>query len=210
MLVHGWLLWRLSPQPDPAAPPVVLDLVIEPAPEIAPEAVNPPDIPDNTDLSAPEESPLPVPVVQPAVSVRVPPRVEERVPVESAGAGTVLNLERPDDWDEIVNSLPVPGHVLPFNPGLSEGVALRIAEKKRRGLVNARAAAVYGVADDAFDRDGGLGREKKMDGRCYVLVDDPSVEAGSRWWASQCKDTKTTGLSLDPVEYDGVGRIIAN
>lgn len=208
MLVHGWLLWRYSPQPLPATPPVVLDVVIEPVSDVVPEIDVPEEIPVRPEVTVSEKQPpTRAPVVQPVVSVPAPSVLDEEI--ETSGGATILNLERPADWDDIVNSLPAPGHVLPFNPGLSEGVALRAAEKKRQGLISARTAAVYGVADEAFDREGGLGREKKMDGQCYVLVDDPSVEQGSRWWASQCKDTKTNALSLDPVEYDAVGRIIA-
>ena len=98
---------------------------------------------------------------------------------------------------------------IPFNPVLEAGVVVREIDKKRKALVEARVAAVYGVSDEAYERITGVGTEIKIDGRCYVLKED-SAMGGTQWWPSQCTDTRQNSLTLPPIEYDAIGRAIAD
>jgi hypothetical protein len=125
-------------------------------------------------------------------------------------ARTRLNLNPPADWDDIVREVAVPDRRLPFNPELDNALQARTAEVRRRRLVSSRSAAVYGVSDAAYARARPYGTEVKRDGRCVVLVEDRGVEKGARWWASQCTDTQQNPFTLPTIEYDALGRAIAD
>lgn len=123
----------------------------------------------------------------------------------------VLNLDRPSNWDEIVNAIPLPpAGKFAFNPALGEGVGRRIRERRRVALVGDRRSAVYGVADEDYARTGALGEELKMDGGCVILMEDKGVEEGQRWWASQCTETRQNRFMLPEVDYDALGRVVAD
>lgn len=131
-------------------------------------------------------------------------------PESSASLRVVLNLERPADWDDIVESMPGPDTALPFNPGLEARVRERQSEKRRQGLVASRGTATYGASDQQYQRTVGIGEEVKVDGSCYVLVENRSVEEGARWWPSQCTDSKRRPIDLDPVKFDAIGRVVVD
>jgi hypothetical protein len=222
LFVHGLLIMTSIPDsiPDLIKPPgateLTLELILErPRPDAPPveeppaEAEEPPVIePPLVEEPPPVEEP---PEDDPGDDEAVEPTVTQTEVVLPAPI-MKLNLERPDNWDEIVESVPgpAPARSLAFNPALEQRLNDRLADKARKGLLSAREAAIYGVSDDAFARKGGLGEEIKLDGSCYILIEDRGVEEGARWWPSQCTETRKKPLNLDPVEYDALGRIITD
>lgn len=170
----------------------------------------------------PEEEPDPLPaeapLVEPVVTVSEPepeptqvtdPVVVEEVVPETTDPPiprTTLNLSHPENWDTLIDTLPDPDVTLYFNEDLKERVASREQDKRRKALVDARVAAVYGVSDEEYTREGPRGKEIKIDGRCYILVDSPGIESGTRWWRSPCGDTQLNPFLLEPIEYDAIGR----
>ena len=126
------------------------------------------------------------------------------------GARLAENLERPENWDEVLMRIPDPDVRLDFNRELEEGVASREADRRRKQLVEDRARAVYGIPDEEYSRVGALGTEIKINGKCYVLVENAAVESGSRWYRTNCKEIRTNPLLLDPIEYDALGRVVAD
>ncbi len=67
---------------------------------------------------------------------------------------------------------------------------------------------MYGVSDQQYARHTGIGEEVKLNGACYRLVENRSVEGGVRWWSGRCTDSRQAPLDLDPVVFDGAGRLI--
>ena len=109
-LAHVELWWWLSPESDNDRPPVRLDVVLVPAEPLLPEDQHPPQV-----------SPDPEPEEDRIADVQQPPdQSEPHQPPETTA--TRLNLEKPENWDELVRSLPGPGTTLAFNPGLSEAL----------------------------------------------------------------------------------------
>lgn len=207
MLLHGLLFaiyWEppLSPTANP-----VLEVVLERVEVEVPEEV-------------PEPEPEEVPLLEPVVTVTEPepaqitdPIVTEEPVPESSETPiprTTLNLSHPENWDTLIDTLPDPAVTLHFNTDLKERVATREQDKRRKALVDQRVAAVYGVSDEEYTREGPRGKEIKIDGRCYILVDNPGIESGTRWWGTRCQDTQLNPFMLDPIEYDAIGRVIAD
>lgn len=208
VIVHGVVLAVfIDPPPVPTAQRV-LDLVIErPLPE--PEALEPTELP-----AVVEEPPVTETPVEPLVEefAETPPAPEPEEPVESATppVRAVLNLQRPDNWEDLIDRIPDPDVRLHFNEELEQGVAAAEEERRRRQLVGDRVGAVYGVPDEAYSRIGPRGSEIKINGACYVMIDSPAIEEGARWWRGPCTDTKMSSFLLDPIEYDALGRVVAD
>jgi len=205
VLLHGLLLSFYEKPILKTPEKVVLDLVLEqpPEPEVE-EAVLEPEEPPQEEEPPPEE-PL-VGETPRETELIGDPETEPVVEPEH----TVLNMEQPENWDTLIDRLPDPDVKLAFNRDLKERVTVRDGEKRRTQLVEDRVAAVYGVPDELYTREGPLGTEIKINGKCYVLMENPAVEAGSRWWGTQCKDTKISPFLLDPIEYDAIGRVVAD
>ena len=201
-LIGHCLFWWWAPPLQQERPVLRFDVVLEPAREMSPagETVlqEPPEIPAEPDLA-------PAPPVDAAGLADIP--ADEVISIPPAEAPVKLNLSRPPQWDEIVSDLPAPKRTLAFNPALGRAVQAREAELRRQGLVRQRLAAVYGVADDAYTRDGALGTELKREGGCVTLVENRDLEEGQRWWASTCTETRQNALTLPTVEYDALGRV---
>lgn len=215
VLLHGLLLGLYVEPLERAGRPLVLEIALtpRPTPEPAPEPIEDPppelDTPDTVIEPEPDERET---AIEPEVAVRPEPVAEpaaQAAPVPPAPR-MVLNLERPSNWDELVESLPGPDIGLHFNPSLERSLRSRQAEQQRSALVAQRAASVYGVADEAYSRQGGLGTELKQNGRCVTLVETPAVEEGSRWWVGRCRDTKINPFLLPAIEYDALGRAIGD
>ena len=215
VLLHGLLLvWNTELPSAPAQPPIpdlVLDLVLEPQTleqelETEPEIISQPapvteqpeseQIVETTSELPPESKP----------ATLLSEELAELKPV----SGTPLKLERPSNWDELVAELPAPDVIVHFNSALQKGIEARDGVKRRHALVAGRLASVYGVPDELYTREGPLGTEIKINGRCYVLSDQPSIEAGTRWWRSTCTDTRQNPFTLAPIEYDAIGRVVAD
>lgn len=210
VLLHGVLAWWLDSPSEPTPSPVRLEVVLTPvpaAPDASARVPEPADEPPDLDPPLPATKEAPVartdPDRQPAGSPPGLPR-----------APTRLNLQRPSGWDDLVAGAMVPpgsGNPprLAFNPALEAALGAYAAARERRALLADRGAAVYGVADESFSREGAWGTQAKRDGRCVTLVDDP-VEGGTRWWAGRCTETRRNPFSLEPLEYDGLGRVVAD
>ena len=203
LVVHGALLVWLQPPERERQAPVTLEVVLESHPEPDPrdpEPRSPPQL-------APELVVLDPPPAAPPEKAEPVPELP-REPAEDESTRMVLNLERPENWQPIVEETGPPPISIPFNPDLEEGVVIRESDKKRKALVDARIAAVYGVSDEAYTRETGVGTEMKIKGRCYVLKED-ALE-GTSWWPSQCTDTRQNPFTLPSIEYDPIGRVIAD
>ena len=135
---------------------------------------------------------------------------DETTPDEPRKPTAILNLNRPSDWDEIVNEIRLPAGKLAFNPSLGEAIQQRIGERRRGTFVANRRAAIYGVTDEDYARTGALGEELKMKGGCVTLMENKGVEEGQRWWASQCTETRQNPFTLPEVEYDALGRAVVD
>ncbi|MGE0625635.1 MAG: hypothetical protein AB7I04_13270 [Pseudomonadales bacterium] len=209
ILVHGAVVWWIVGQEQPGRAPVRLEVVLM-VPSAAPES-----------KAAPADEPVAAadPPALSTPSVREPPverPPEPRVAPDPSPPRVVLNLERPAEWDDLVAGeagSDAPGQWaprLPFNAALEAALDTGIAEQRRRVLVAERSAAAYGVADEAYARDGALGTQLKRDGHCLTLVEDRAVERGARWWAGTCTETRRSPFTLRPVEYDRLGRMVAD
>lgn len=193
VLGHGVLLLvSLERDVEPPQAVPVLELVLERAPAEPVEV--PPGVVDRVSDRRSAE------VAEPAVEPERPPEIPR----------TVLNLKRPENWDELVESISDPGVKLDFNVDLKNRVAIRESDKRRKQLVEGRVAAVYGLRDELYARVSSLGTEVKIDGKCYVLVESLAIEEGTRWWRGKCKETTVDPFLLDPIEYDAIGRVIAD
>ena len=217
VLAHALLLqWLEVPRRQPPEP-VVYELVLtrppatnRPAIRHEPEAPSPPPVAGID--SEPDVRPPSAGRVLPTPSG---PALEKPIPETSRHSRTgtpegitELNLQRPAEWDELVEGIPGSGLSLPFNPALAERVAVRHYEKRRQRLLANRRSDVYGVTDEQYARRTGTGYEMKQDGTCHVLVEEPSVEEGVRWWSGPCTDTRQRTMDLLPLEVDALGRAI--
>jgi hypothetical protein len=208
VLLHGLLLSVFVEPPVEPPKERILDLVIveEPIEEPVEESVVPVE---PVEVEPPTEARI-------EAIAEVPPEpgpvTELEVPVEVAAppAGTVLNLRRPDNWDELIDRIPDPDVKLEFNVDLKERVAARETDKRRQRLVAGRVASVYGVSDDDYTRIGARGTQMKRDGGCVTLVEDKFVEEGARWWPGQCTETKANPFTLVPIEISAVGQAVAD
>jgi hypothetical protein len=220
VILHGAMLLLLvdpghrSKAPERSMVEFVLELLPEetkpPEPEIqAPADIVPVEVPP-VEVTETVDQPTDV-AEETAISEAVPmPEAESEIPAPSEVPRTVLNLERPSNWETLVDQAPDPAVRLRFNPGLESAVAERRGEQRRSGLLASRSAATYGVADEQYTVDRGLGETVKIGGSCYTLVRDPDVEGGQRWWSSQCVESRSDRWDLDPVEYDALGRALAD
>ena len=134
---------------------------------------------------APDDSEATLETTEPVTEV-VSGAIEPSPIVPEQPLSRPLDLSRPPDWDDIVEKVPVPAGGLVFNTELGRALQAREAEIARSDLVEARQAAIYGVADGDYRRSGPRGEAFKQDGRCVTLVEDPGVEEGQRWWAGTC------------------------
>jgi hypothetical protein len=209
VLVHGVLLSLLPKPSEGPTPQPVLDVVLSP-PRQGPEPEEPEA--QTTELRAPEETAASEPIPEPARELEMPERVEpEPAPVrEREVPRTVLNLERPTNWDDLIERTPEPDVKSTFNPDLKNRLVRRERQKRHQQLVQARVDAAYGVPDELYARAGPLGTEIKTDGRCYVLAANPAVEDGDRWWARRCTDTRTNPFRLAPIDADAIGRAVVD
>jgi hypothetical protein len=211
LLLHGLLFAIYWEPPLSPAENAVLEVVLEPV-----------ELPEDVSDPEREEAPLLEPVLTVAEPEPEPesepaqitdPVVIEETILESTDTPiprTTLNLSHPENWDTLIDTLPDPDVTLYFNEDLKERVAIREQDKRRKALVDARVAAVYGVSDEEYTREGPRGKEIKIDGRCYILVDSPGIESGTRWWRSPCGDTHLNPFLLEPIEYDAIGRVVAD
>lgn len=211
VLVHGVLLLLFPKSRESPTPQPVLDVVLS-SPQQGPE-------PEETEVRVmepateplePEETAVSEPIPELAREPELPERVEPAPVREREVPRTVLNLERPTNWDELIERMPDPDVKLTFKPDLKNRLAVREGEKRRQRLVKARADAIYGVPDELYARAGPLGTEIKTDGRCYVLAANPAVEDGDRWWSHRCTDTRTNPLRLAPIDSDPIGRAVVD
>ena len=211
LIVHGVLYLQL-PMPDtgrtltrfeieltPSAPGAESDPVAEEKPREQPPESAVPELPAESD-----EHPVAGADTEQAAA-DPDPASEETDERESAP----LDLSRPADWDEIVREVTVQDSRLAFIPDLGRALNAREADARRSRLIQQRSAAIYGVADEAYTRTGPLGEELKRDGGCVRLVEDRDVEEGQRWWASTCTETRENPFTLPVVEYDALGRVVA-
>jgi len=210
VLLHGLLLaiyWEppLKPRESPVLD-VVLETVVKPREQE--QLVREVETPEPAPQEPPKLEPLPVVVESvPELEPIEEPTIES---VEPSEPKIVLNLRYPENWDALVDEASDPDVTLHFNQDLGQRVAVREAEKRRKGLVDARVAAVYGVADEQYTRTRSLETEIKIDDACYVLAESPGIEDGSRWWRSQCGDTRQNPFTQESVDYDAIGRVVAN
>ena len=217
VLAHALLLQWLEVLRRQPPEPVVYELVLTRPPATnrsairhEPEAPSPPPVAGIA--SEPDVRPMSPGRVPPPPAGPVPEKPKTKTSRHSR-AGTPeerleLNLQRPAEWDELVEGAPGSGLALPFNPALAERVAVRRYERSRRRLLANRRSDVYGVTDEQYARRTGTGQEVKQDGTCHVLVEEPSVEEGARWWSGPCTDTRQRTMDLLPLEVDVLGRAI--
>ena len=206
-LIHSVLIPFIYDSPEPPTRSAPFEFVLEPAPTRLPD--------EDEGLAGlePAEAPQPPDVAEPSAAPDEQPVSEE--PAERIATDTArppLNLERPANWQELVDQAPDPDVRLHFNRGLAVAVEGREIEQRRRGLLGVRRAAVYGVADEHYGPDASDGHREmvKIGGSCYVLVNDPDVESGQRWWPSQCVETKAAPSDLDVLAFDPLGRVLAD
>ena len=89
-------------------------------------------------------------------------------------------------------------------------MATRESERRRKQLLEDRVMAVYGTPDEEYARVDALGTEIKINGKCYVLVENSAVESGSRWYRTNCLEAETNPFLLEPIENDALGRVVAD
>ncbi|MEM8767769.1 MAG: hypothetical protein AAGE43_10020 [Pseudomonadota bacterium] len=229
VFVHvAFLFWV----PDwPSAPaPVVLELELARAPAMVtgpePAAALAPEVGAEDEAIEAEQEPGPQPEDaapdNPAQSAATGDETElpaSSETLEAAAASgsetpaTILNLERPASFSDWIGDGAAEADAasvqLAFNPKMAEALRAERADAKRRALLHARRAAVYGVADDAYRREGPLGTALKRDGRCLRL-EESDLEEGQRWWAGTCTESRQNAFTLDAVEYDARGRMVTD
>lgn len=209
-LAHGFAIAWIMLQPPPNRPPVRLEVTLT-TPSVPPQRA---EIPSEPAEGRQEDPVVPAEAKVPGLPLDRPQPLED-LDAREPERPMVLNLERPTDWDRWID--PGAGSdqnastpFLPFNAALEAALGTGIAARERRLLVAQRGAALYGVADSAYAREGPRGTELKSDGRCVTLVEDRAVEAGARWWATPCTDTRQTPFTLPPVGYDRLGRVVVD
>lgn len=123
-----------------------------------------------------------------------------------------LNLDLPSDWSKYLDteqSLTI--RELPFNPTLGELKAKAEEGKARRQLLAMRERAIYGLSDEEFGiREGFGNRMIKVDGRCYILREATELGGGDQWSMTGCPDPRQHPMTLPLLEFDAVGRVMAD
>ena len=195
------------------------DVVTAPRPPAAPLNVElrPPE-PDRTFVieeikPVVQRRPVLPPPLAPRIDFEVLPAAEPDAEEPEPRRRTVLNLERPANWDALIegkDDADVGSADLPFNPTLAQAVRSSRESRHRRVLLASRYQSVHGLADDVFGRSGPLGEEIKVKGRCYSLQETPELGSAPRWWATRCREPRDKPLKLDPLSYDARGRIVTD
>jgi len=213
MLAHGGVLaWLEDPSDPPDLHPPSGSMQLQ----VVLTRSKPEDPPSTSPAAAP--APLwPFPSTDRETSTdNRSPQVAEVPLVARPEARTPLDLERPARWDDLLGdttgSASSRGGTtnLAFTPALAAALVNRDSARRREALVAERAAAVHGVADASYTREGPRGSELKLDGRCITLVEDHAVESGVRWWSGTCTETRTNPILLNAVEYDRLGRLLVD
>jgi hypothetical protein len=210
------LLWRDPPETRaPSASTIELELTLVPPAETPIPPVEPgldPADPVRDESVAPEplaQSPQAPPVPDPVAETESVAQTEDPTPVRQP-----LKLQSPENWDQVLQQ-PAPSNSviaeLPFHPELREEAGKVRSAAARRQLFAIRERAITGLSEDEFGGLQGLDSETvKIDDRCYTLRPSASVGNGTEWWMTGCMDSRQHPATLQPLEYDGTGRVVAD
>jgi hypothetical protein len=124
----------------------------------------------------------------------------------------VLNLDLPDRWESVVDSDLDPAALsdLPFNRALGLQAETQRRSQARKDLLAARQREVHGATDEEYGRKlDAAGETIKVDGRCFSLRES-EFGGASQWWMTGCGEPLRNPLTLNQLEFDAVGRVVAD
>ncbi len=203
LLLHAAALWWWPVAKQGRPPPLVLE--VELANQLPPPATE--QTPAEVLQSLPEELP-PAPEAPEIAEIVAPPHDR---PVESNPAARDLNMERPANWKNIIESTvsAADAKTFAFAPELQAGVAARRETRGRQQLLAARDRAVNGLSPEEYRHTDAAGEVFKTEHGCAYLREDPILGGGQQWWFTPCLDPRTSAFLLPELEVDAKGRAVA-